>query len=246
MLTMNTKKFDWENSLKSEQAYWLEHKERICSKEWLEHVRKRTKWFLDWYKYYGSLNDGSKVLQVGSGAEGEINFLEKGRRFAIDPLTDFYKLHFGHIMDQQVDFLKGRGENLPFEDDSFDLVITFNSLDHTENPSKVLSETSRILKKGGIVYIGVHIRSEYGHFLFEGSKKHKTITNHYYSYTKRLLKKEVRNHSFLILDERGETKLEKTAISRPKRDREADSFKRFLRFLIGRYGSTFHLLAKKV
>lgn len=241
---MNKKEFDWEKSLKSEQTYWLKNKDRICSEEWLEHVRKRTKWFLGWYENYGYLNESSKILQVGSGAEGEINFLEKGHRFAIDPLVDFYKLHFGHIMKNQVQYLKGEGENLPFKDNDFDLVITYNSLDHTENPSKTLSEISRVLKKEGILYIGVHIRSEYGHFKFERLKKHRALTDHYYGYTKRSLKKEVKKHFFLILDERGETKLERTAVSR--KDREENIFKKYLKFLAGRNKRTFHLLAKKV
>jgi len=86
-------------------------------------------------------------------------------------------------MNKDVDYLNGRGEGLPFGDNSFDLVISFNSLDHCEDPTKVLSEISRVLKRSGIFYLGIHVRSEYGHLIFEVVKKFRKITDHYYSYT---------------------------------------------------------------
>ncbi|MBI4232413.1 class I SAM-dependent methyltransferase [Candidatus Peregrinibacteria bacterium] len=227
-----------------EKKYWLDHKERICSQEWLSHVRKRTDWFLNWYKNYGTLTEKSTILHIGSGAEGEINFIEIGSRFAIDPLADFYKIHFGHILNKQVTLLKGKGENLPFADNSFDLVIAFNSLDHTESPSQVLSEIVRVLKKGGILYIGVHVRSNYGHLLFEISKKVRTINDHYHSYTRDSLKKHVERFPFVIVNTKDETRLEKTATSR-KEVRESNA-KRLLRFLTGQNEQVYHLLARKL
>lgn len=236
--------FDWENSLTLEQEYWLGHKERICSQEWLRHVRERTEWFLQWYKNYGALTEKSKILHIGSGAEGEINFIETGSLFAIDPLADFYKLHFGHILNKKVTLLKARGEDIPFADHYFDLVITFNSLDHTESPSQVLSEIARVLKRGGMLYIGVHVRSMYGHLLFEISKRMRTINDHYHGYTRESLQKQVESFPFVILDKTGETTLEKTAISR--KEIKENNAKAGVRFLAGQNEQVYHLLAKRI
>ena len=74
-----------------------------------------------------------------------------GKKYAIDPLADFYKTHF-NIDSTGLIFLKGRGEELPFEDKSFDIIILANVLDHVESPKKVLSEVKRVLKDNGIFH----------------------------------------------------------------------------------------------
>jgi ubiquinone/menaquinone biosynthesis C-methylase UbiE len=50
---------------------------------------------------------------------------------------------------------EGVGEDLNFEDDSFDIVIFFNSLHHVPIPNipKALDEAARVLRPGGKVYI---------------------------------------------------------------------------------------------
>jgi len=42
--------------------------------------------------------------------------------------------------------------DLPFRDESIDMVIFKNVLEHVKNPMKALSEIRRVLKKGGILY----------------------------------------------------------------------------------------------
>lgn len=41
------------------------------------------------------------------------------------------------------------GEELPFKDDSFDLVVSFQVLEHVRKPWKVVDECYRVTKKGG-------------------------------------------------------------------------------------------------
>ncbi len=43
----------------------------------------------------------------------------------------------------------GMAEDLPFENESFDLVYSTNVLEHVQDPMKVLSESLRVLKKDG-------------------------------------------------------------------------------------------------
>lgn len=45
------------------------------------------------------------------------------------------------------------GEHIPFPDDSFDVVLCTQVLEHSAQPDKLLSEMCRVLKKDGIVYI---------------------------------------------------------------------------------------------
>ncbi|MGL4883256.1 MAG: class I SAM-dependent methyltransferase, partial [Waterburya sp.] len=44
------------------------------------------------------------------------------------------------------------GQNLTFEDNSFDLVISLNVLEHIPNPAKYLQECDRVLRSGGYAY----------------------------------------------------------------------------------------------
>jgi len=55
--------------------------------------------------------------------------------------------------------LVGDGQSLPFGDASFDFVAAFHSLEHVEDPRKVLAEVLRVLAPGGWFYMGVPNRS---------------------------------------------------------------------------------------
>ncbi len=43
--------------------------------------------------------------------------------------------------------------NLPFKDNSIDIIFCIAVLEHVPNPEKVISEINRVLKKEGIIYI---------------------------------------------------------------------------------------------
>jgi SAM-dependent methyltransferase len=46
----------------------------------------------------------------------------------------------------------GVGEQMPFPDSSFDVIFSFQVLEHVRDPRRVLSESWRVLKPGGILY----------------------------------------------------------------------------------------------
>jgi ubiquinone/menaquinone biosynthesis C-methylase UbiE len=50
-------------------------------------------------------------------------------------------------------FLQADGEHLPFEDASFDLVHSKDSLHHMEDPARALAEYRRVLRPGGAALI---------------------------------------------------------------------------------------------
>jgi SAM-dependent methyltransferase len=45
------------------------------------------------------------------------------------------------------------GESLPYEDASFDVVYSSNVLEHTDDPERVLSESFRVLRHGGVLHM---------------------------------------------------------------------------------------------
>ncbi len=46
-------------------------------------------------------------------------------------------------------------QSLPFPDESFDYLICLDGIEHTENPSNAMREFSRILKKGGKIFLSL-------------------------------------------------------------------------------------------
>lgn len=101
----------------------------------------------------------SKILSVGAGPLGVIDFWPAKEKHAIDPLANEYKEKFHDFQDKSVNFVAGYAEDLPYENNYFDVVIIRNTLDHVENPEKALSEVFRVLKPGAVVYIWIHLYS---------------------------------------------------------------------------------------
>ena len=68
------------------------------------------------------------------------------------------KLLFNHIQDninnKNAHFVIGDTEDLPFKNNTFDIVICNDSFHHYPAPEKVLDEAYRVLKDSGIIIIG--------------------------------------------------------------------------------------------
>ena len=62
----------------------------------------------------------------------------------------------------RVSFERGDAEDMPFEDDTFDLVISGNTLHLLKNPVRMLNEIQRVLKPGGRFLVSDFRRSWLG------------------------------------------------------------------------------------
>jgi len=58
-----------------------------------------------------------------------------------------------HFKNKKLKFIKGEATNLPFPDNYFDQVLSFDMLEHINKQKKGLEEMVRVLKKGGKLLI---------------------------------------------------------------------------------------------
>jgi len=95
-----------------------------------------------------------QVLDVGCGAGQTLVAAYPDRiSFGID--IDFAALKLGRCLTDQVCFVCGKAENLPYRSGQFDLVVARVSLTYT-NIIDSLREIHRVLKKGGTLWMTLH------------------------------------------------------------------------------------------
>lgn len=146
----------WQIAHASEEEYWMDYSTESLSKGSGERFKLKADILLKEWKKYIKINKNTKILQVGCGPEDVINHFKIGKKDSVDPLADFYKKRFK--IDYKIsNFKQARGEEVPFKDKSFDIVILANVLDHTELPEKVISEMDRVLKDKGLFHFENYI-----------------------------------------------------------------------------------------
>ncbi len=104
----------------------------------------------------------ARVLEVGSGAHGLIFFFEGAERVGVDPLADHYRELFPAWQGRARTIAAG-GEQLPFADGSFDIILCDNVVDHAERPRRIIEEIARVLRPGRLLYFTVNIHHPFYH-----------------------------------------------------------------------------------
>ena len=101
-----------------------------------------------------------KILDVGGGAGVAAKFLEPSTRYTvIDPSPTWATAEWADFSQRlhgkagKPIHVTGVGEDLPFEDRSFDAVLAFWSLNHARDPGRCIAEIARVLTPGGQAYV---------------------------------------------------------------------------------------------
>lgn len=99
-----------------------------------------------------SFYDGKRVLDIGCGPRGSLEWATNAAEcVGVDPLVEQYReLGIGR---HRMHYIAAPAERVPLPDASFDVVTSFNSLDHVDVLEDTVAEMRRLSAPGGTVLI---------------------------------------------------------------------------------------------
>ena len=134
-------------------------------------AEKTLKYFPKSFDFKSILKEKT-VLDDCCGAGGKAVFLsDLGAKKVVgidigSSFIDQAKSYAKKMNNENCEFLVGDAHSLPFENDSFDLIFTFDSFEHVSNPELMLKEAYRVLKPGGKLFMSFTVwRQKDGHHL---------------------------------------------------------------------------------
>ena len=121
------------------------------------------RWFEGFYTdHFGLGHDDyrdKRVLDIGCGPRGSLEWASMAReRVGVDPLADEY-LNLG-AAEHAMTYVAAGAESMPFPDHSFDVVCSFNSLDHVDDLDAAISELKRVTAVGGLLLVLTDVHDE--------------------------------------------------------------------------------------
>jgi len=128
-----------------------------------QNCKKYDAWYdISKYAYLSEIEAIKKVLpSKGKGLEvgvGTGRFAAPlGIQFGIDPSRKMLEI----AQKRGVDVKCGKGEDLPFNDATFDYVAIIIAICFVKDPLKVLRETQRVLRNHGKIIIGIVDKSSF-------------------------------------------------------------------------------------
>ena len=102
---------------------------------------------------------GAEVLDLGSGYGGRtVHYAEQGAAMVTGiEISDAMVARSERFAQSRgvanVRFLRAFAERMPFADDSFDVVISFDVLEHVQDPVLAFRELRRVLRSGGHAWL---------------------------------------------------------------------------------------------
>jgi len=102
---------------------------------------------------------GKRLLDIGCGPRGSLEWADDAlERVGLDPLADEYvRLH---ETPQAMTYVAGGSESIPFPDGHFDVVTTFNSIDHVDDLDASVAELQRVTAPGGTLLVFVDVNHD--------------------------------------------------------------------------------------
>lgn len=144
------------------------------------------------------------ILDVGCASGWFLSRIHKRYPKADCSGIDVYKkaVEYGKKKYLKLKLFYGDAHKMPFENNSFDIVICTEVLEHVVSPEKVLKEIERVLTKDGIAIIEM----DTGNFLFKAAwywwtnlRRGVWRDSHIHAFNAEKLEKMIKNNGFSIV-----------------------------------------------
>jgi len=236
----------WMSAQDFEQGWWERVARRIESGQAEEityhawkasEMEKRLEGFLS-----EEQKRSAQVLEIGCGPVGIVSYVPWGERFAVDSLEDFYRSNptLTKHRNPAVRYVKGTGEEVPFPDRKFLLVILDNVLDHVQSAERVLREVRRVLADDGLFYFAVNVRTLPGSLLHTVLAALQIDKGHPYSFTSSSIRRFLCQNGFDPMKE-----WVSDAKEARQRDRKAPELRHKIKGYTGLYEFVYYAVCSK-
>lgn len=133
-----------------ELAYWK-------GRHHAERELKHTHYEQFYTTVFGLTHDfyaGKKLLDIGCGPRGSLEWADMAAE-RVGPLADDYKKLGANR--HKMSYVNASSDHIPFTDGYFDVVTTFNSLDHVDSLDRSIAEIGRVAKQQSTLLLMVEI-----------------------------------------------------------------------------------------
>lgn len=135
---------------------------------WIDYVadawmndQSNSKWRYELIREFFKLDKGAKILDMASGCHTFVfpGLLSDYDVYGIEPegwKNEFAKMKielYGYPEGWRNRFIGAFGENLPFQDECFDVISSYQTLEHVSDVKACLHDMLRVLKRGGSVFL---------------------------------------------------------------------------------------------
>lgn len=155
----------------------LDSKNNLSKNNLLEHLAR-----------YRLVKDyrNDKVLDIGCGTGVGSNLLAQSFKkvYGVDISADAIAYGKKYWKRKNISFLVGSGTDIPFPNNTFDVVAAFEVIEHIEHWEDFLSEVKRVTKNGGKIYLSTPNKDIYS----PGTKK-PINPHHFFEMTEKQFKK---------------------------------------------------------
>jgi ubiquinone/menaquinone biosynthesis C-methylase UbiE len=123
-------------------------------------------WYEHWHRYHfaSGFAAGKAVVDVacGEGYGSALLARTAARVTGIDASAETIALARRRYGGRpNLDYVDGRCESMPVDDASADLVVSFETLEHLENPRALIAEAARVLRPEGLLMVSTPNKSVY-------------------------------------------------------------------------------------
>lgn len=121
-------------------------------------------------EYLSTLPKGSSILDVGCAEGSTIQYLQRifGDHFIYTGI-DLSETRINKAKDKNIPnshFIVSNAETIPFEENSFDCVLSSQVLEHVNNPDSMIKEISRVLKDSGYFQVDTVFKKRWAKYFY--------------------------------------------------------------------------------